>query len=339
MRADRGEVPQVADSRPISVALATHNGERFVGEQIASILAQTLPVSEIVLSDDASSDRTVEIVERAVAEYREAHGSAPELVVLRNDPPLKVTQNFAQSIAHCTGDLIALCDQDDIWHPSRIERLAAQFDDPAVQLVFSNARQIDANGAYLGHDLFEAMGMSKAERALVEQGRAFEQFMRRNLATGATVMLRRSLAELAAPFPGAWLHDEWLAVIAAAFEGVRIHDEALTDYRQHDKNEVGMRKMNLSRKFDMFRQPRTERNRRLFLRAEALAPRIAALDELSPEYRSMVEEKLAFERARQAYPEARLKRIKPILRQLRLGRYGVYGTGLKDAVRNLLQPV
>ena len=323
----------------ISVALATHNGERFVGEQIASILAQTLPVSEIVLSDDASSDRTVEIVEGLVAEYQKAHGSAPELVVLRNDPPLKVTQNFAQAIAHCTGDLIALCDQDDVWHPNRIERLAARFDDPSVQLVFSNARQVDASGAYMGHDLFEAMGMSAGERALVDDGRAFEQFMRRNLATGATVMFRRSLAELAAPFPDAWLHDEWLAVIAAAYDGVRIHDESLTDYRQHDKNEVGMSKMNLSRKFGMFRQPRTERNRRLFLRAEALAPRITALDDVSAEYRSMAEEKLAFERARQAYPEARLRRLVPILRQLRLGRYGVYGTGFKDAVRNLLQPV
>lgn len=323
----------------ISVALATHNGERFVGEQIASILAQTLPVSEIVLSDDASGDRTVEIVEWAVAEHRTAHGSAPELLVLRNDPPLKVTQNFAQAIAHCTGDLIVLCDQDDVWHPTRIDRLVAQFAEPEALLVFSNARQVDERGEYLGHDLFEAMGMSDAERALVEQGRAFEQFMRRNLATGATVMFRRSLAERAAPFPDAWLHDEWLAVIAAAFDGVRIYDEALTDYRQHDKNEVGMSKMNLSRKFSMFRQPRTERNRRLFLRAEALAPRIAELEGISAEYRSMVEEKLAFERARQAYPEARIKRIMPILRQLRLGRYNVYGTGLKDAVRNLLQPV
>ena len=70
----------------VSVALGTHNGERFIGEQIASILSQTRPVDEIVLSDDASSDRTVEIVEAAVAAHREANGAAPELVVLRNDP-------------------------------------------------------------------------------------------------------------------------------------------------------------------------------------------------------------------------------------------------------------
>lgn len=329
----------LSSSPRVSVALGTHNGERFISEQITSILGQTHPVSEIVLSDDASRDRTVEIVEEAVHDHRATHGSAPELVVLRNDPALGVTKNFEQAITHCTGELVALCDQDDVWHPRRIERLAAQFAEPAVQLVFSNARQVDDNGHYLGHDLFEAMGMSPGERELVEQGEAYRQFMRRNLATGATVMFRRSLFDLAAPFPGAWLHDEWLAVIAAAYDGVRMLDEPLTDYRQHDANQVGMSKMNLSRKFGMFRQPRTDRNRRLFLRAQALAPRLAQLDDVRPEYHDMAREKLAFEEARQAYPEARLLRAAPILRQLLRGRYGVYGTGLKDAVRNLLQPV
>ena len=329
----------------ISVALGTHNGERFVGEQISSILAQTLPVDEIVLSDDASSDRTVEIVETAVANHRAEHCNAPELVILRNDPPLRVTKNFEQALVRSTGDLVALCDQDDVWHPERIERLAARFEDPRTLFVFSNARQVDAAGEYLGHDLFEALAMSPRERGLVEQGMVFEQFMRRNLSTGATSMLRRSLVDIAVPFPDAWLHDEWLALAAAAFDGVRMHDEALTDYRQHGSNQVGMTKIGTRRKFAMFAQPRTERNRRLFLRAQALDGRIDGLKDLrsgvqpAPEYVEMAHEKYRFEQARQAYPEARLLRIVPILRQLGKGRYSRYGTGLKDAVRNLLQPV
>lgn len=329
----------------ISVALGTHNGERFVGEQIASILSQTRPVDEIVLSDDASSDRTVAIVEEAVAAHWETHGAAPELVVLRNDPALRVTKNFEQALRRANGDLVALCDQDDVWHPTRIERLAAKFDDPAVLFVFSNARQVGAEGEYLGHDLFEAIAMSPGERGLIDDGRAFEQFMRRNLATGATVMLRRSLVDVATPFPETWLHDEWLAVVAAAFDGVRMHDEVLTDYRQHGNNQVGMTKIGLGRKFAMFAQPRTERNMRLFLRAQALDERIDSLaspiDGAKPDvkYREMAHQKYSFEQARQTYPEPRLKRIAPILTQLRAGNYSRYGTGLKDAVRNLLQPV
>lgn len=335
-----GENGPVAQSPArISVALGTHNGERFVAEQIDSILAQTRPVDEIVLSDDASTDTTVEIVERAVAEHREREGSAPELVVLRNDPPLRVTKNFEQALLATTGDLVALCDQDDVWHPERIERLSARFEDPKVLLVFSNARQVDSAGAYLGHDLFEAIAMSPAERSLVESGRIYQQFMRRNLATGATVMLRRSLVEVAVPFPEAWLHDEWLAVIAAAHDGVRMHDETLTDYRQHENNQVGMVKIATARKFRMFAQPRTERNLRLYLRARALAARISDINGVPADYVAAAQEKYLFEQARQRYPEARLLRLGPILRQLRLGRYARYGTGLKDAIRNLLQPV
>lgn len=324
----------------VSVALCTHNGERYVGEQAGSILSQTRPVDEIVLSDDASTDRTVEIVEQAVADHRAEHGSAPVLTVLRNDPPLRVTKNFEQALLATTGDLVALSDQDDLWHPTRIATLAAIFEaKPDLLLLFSNARQVDADGSYLGHDLFEAMGMRAGERSLVESGRAYEQFLRRNLATGATTMLRRSLVDAAAPFPDAWLHDEWLAVVAAALGGAALHDECLTDYRQHDGNQVGMNKMTLRRRFGMFAQPRTERNRRLYLRAEALAARIDGLDGVPEEYRASAHEKHRFEQARQAYPEARWRRLVPILRQLSFGRYGRFGTGVKDAVRNLVQPV
>lgn len=323
----------------VSVALGTRNGAAFVAEQIASILAQTRPVDEIVLSDDASVDGTVEIVLDAVAAYREDQGSAPELRVLRNDPPLGITKNFERALLAARGDLLALCDQDDVWHPRRVERLAANFRDPRVLLVFSNARQVDETGASLGHELFEAIGMSAGERRLLESGRAFEAFLRRNLATGATVMLRRALAVEAAPFPETWLHDEWLAVIAAAQDGARLHDEALTDYRQHGGNQVGMRRMTVGRKLTMFAQPRTERNRRLFLRARELPVALDRMPGIPAAYRAAAAEKLAFETARQAYPEARLRRAVPILRQLRSGRYARYGTGMKDAARNLVQPV
>lgn len=324
----------------VSVALCTHNGARYVGDQVESILHQTRPVDEIVLSDDTSSDDTVEIVIRAVERFQAQTGKAPELRVLRNDPPLRVSKNFEQALLATAGDIVALSDQDDVWHPSRIETLLTGFEqDPKLLLQFSNARQVDGHGAYLGHDLFEALEMSTRERRLVEEGCAFEQFLRRNLATGATTMLRRSLVDLAAPFPAHWLHDEWLAVVAAAHDGVSLRDESLTDYRQHDSNLVGMTKLGLRRKFRMFAEPRTERNRRLYGRAKDLASRISSFEYVPGEYQAWAQEKLFFEQARQTYPETRILRVVPILRQLLHGRYGRYGTGLKDAVRNFLQPV
>ena len=106
----------------ISVALCTHNGARYVTEQVESILRQTLPPDEIVLSDDASTDDTVALVRAALA----AHPNV-ELRVFENDPALRVTKNFEQAVVACTGDLVALSDQDDIWAPDRLERIAEVF--------------------------------------------------------------------------------------------------------------------------------------------------------------------------------------------------------------------
>lgn len=323
----------------ISVALGTHNGGRFIGDQIASILEQSRPVDEIVLSDDASADRTVTIVEEAVAAYASTGGRTPKLTVLRNDPPLRVTKNFEQALLATTGGLVALCDQDDVWHPGRIAELAEVFADPEALLVFSNARQVNADLEYLGHDLFDAIGMSSAERELLENGQAFRVFLRRNLATGATVMLRRSLVDQAAPFPDSWLHDEWLAMLAAAQDGARILDRVLTDYRQHGNNQVGMERLGFARKLRLFAEPRAERNLRLYRRARAIAPALDDLEGVPGRYRAAAREKFAFEEVRQAYPAARLLRLAPIVQQLRLGRYSRYGTGFKDAIRNLLQPI
>lgn len=323
----------------ISVALASYQGAEFILEQIESILQQNRTVNEVVVSDDASTDGTLDIVRAAFA-ARSAQGLAtPELIILQNTAPLRVTQNFSQAIAHTTGDLVALCDQDDVWHPERIRVLEEAFKDSEALLVMSNARQVDAAGQSLGHSLFEALRMTDSERSLMASGNAYRQFLRRNLATGATVMFRRELAERAMPFPDSWVHDEWLAIVAAASGGVRLCDAQLTDYRQHGNNQIGMEKLGFRRMLGMLFEPRTARNLRLFYRAEALAQRITELPVSSQEYITLAQEKLDFELARQAYPVRRISRIKPILRQWKLGNYASYGTGLKDAVRNFTQPV
>ena len=149
----------------VSVALGTHNGARFLGEQLTSILAQTHPIVEIVLSDDASTDGTVELVERAVAERRATDPATPALVVLRNPIAVGVTANFEQALRAASGDLIALCDQDDVWHPDRVSRAVAEFSArPELDLVAAEARLVDDAGAPLGSTLFETLGVNTGVR-------------------------------------------------------------------------------------------------------------------------------------------------------------------------------
>ncbi len=322
----------------VSVALCTRNGAAFVREQVRSILDQRPAPREIVIGDDASSDETLAIIEAVVARYRAEHPEfAIVLRILRRDAPLGVTRNFEQTIAACTGSIVALCDQDDVWPAGRLARLVPLFDDAAVQLVHTDARLVDAAGADTGQRLLAALEASPREVASLETGDALRVLLRRNLVTGATTLVRRELAERAMPFPDSWVHDEWLAVVAAIGGGLRLVAEPWLDYRQHGGNEIGASAPTWSRRWERLREPRDERTPRLVARSRALLER---LDELgaSPGQRAAVSRKAAHEGHRAGLPAWQPLRIPGIVAGVVSGRYTRYSRGAIDVLRDLVQP-
>lgn len=315
----------------VSVALGTHNGARYVAEQIDSILAQTVPVTEIVLSDDASTDETVAIARATVADR-------VALTVILNDPALGVVGNFEQAVLACTGELIALCDQDDVWHPTKLQQIVEVFEErPGVALVHTDARLVSAEGAPLGMSLLRSLEARPAELREIHGGRAFDTLLRRNLVTGATTVFRSSLLASAAPFSGEWVHDEWLAIIAAATATTEVLENELIDYRQHGGNQIGARRLSLREKLSKFREPRNERNSHLLRRAIELTERLRQV-EVEPERRALADAKLEFEQFRSGLPAAHLLRVLPIARAAIAGRYAAFSLGLPDIVRDLAQP-
>ena len=313
----------------ISVALTTHNGAAFVGEQVQSILAQTLPVHEIVLGDDDSSDDSIDIVRRLAAE------AEIELIVRSHAPGLGVRENFADAVGATTGDVVALSDQDDIWHPTRLERLVPALAD--AQLVHSDARLVDASLEPLGIGLLASLEASSWELEQLRDGDALQALLRRNLVTGATVVMRGAFARAALPVPEGWLHDEWFAMLAAIEGRLRLVPEQLTDYRQHDTNEVGARKLTLLQKLQFMRQPGSGDHRRKALRATTLAQ--AAHDRRlgDPGIRALLVEKARHERTRADLPAWMPGRVPAIARGLVQGRYGRFGRGLAEAARDLIE--
>ena len=333
---DAGGVIEVAD---LSVAMCTRNGARFVAEQVRSILTQSVIPRELVVGDDASSDDTLAIIEATVAEVRaENPAVTTQLRITARAQPLGVTKNFEQTIAACTSALIALSDQDDVWPSGRLARLVAVFDDPGVNLVHSDARLVDSTGADTGVQLLDAIEATATERRELVAGDAFKVLLRRNLVTGATVVMRRSLAESATPFPTSWLHDEWLAALAAVHDGVRLLPEPLLDYRQHCNNQVGASAPTLRRRLQRLREPRDTRAKRLVARADALVRAMKSDARVPPERLSAAQAKAAHERRRAAMPRSRALRVPGILRGLVSGRYRSYSRGLLDALRDLVQP-
>lgn len=319
--------------RGVSVAMGTHNGAAHIAEQLESILSQSLLPSEIVLSDDASSDDTVSIA-------REVVGSRVPLTVMLNPTALGVTANFEQAISACAGEFVALSDQDDVWLPDRLSTAVSELARrPDLLLLHADARLVDADGKPLGHTLFDALELTQRERDLVHGGRAIEALLRRNLVTGATTVLRRELATRAAPFPTGWVHDEWLAIIAAATGTVDLIEDPLIDYRQHGANQIGASRLSLGGKVRRVLEPRGERNRRLAANFATLESRLEALGTaVAPATLVLAHGKAAHERMRLGLPAARLRRVVPVVRAVARGRYRRFSRGKGDVLRDLVQP-
>jgi glycosyltransferase involved in cell wall biosynthesis len=128
----------------VSIAMAAHNGEKYLPAQLDSLARQTLLPCELVVSDDASSDATLEVLE----EFRKR---APfPVTILANTERLQYSDNFWRAVRRCGGDCIAFCDQDDVWAPAKLERCVSEMRDPQVGLVYHAYEEVDAGLRPLG---------------------------------------------------------------------------------------------------------------------------------------------------------------------------------------------
>jgi glycosyltransferase involved in cell wall biosynthesis len=326
----------------VSVAMCTWNGAAFIAQQLESIYQQEPPAAEIVISDDASTDRCIEIAEALAANQGLADDlppSAPQLRVIRNAQPLGITKNFEQAVRACTGDLIALCDQDDAWHLGKLATMKAEFDRrPTLLLLHTDARLVDSAGGKISDSLFSALDVRSFELHWLHKGRGINVYMRRNLATGATTLFRRSLLDHALPFPMEWLHDEWLAAVAAALGGVDVLEAPLIDYRQHANNQVGARQRTLREKVAMAFAARNQSAAARVVKFEILLERLLALgDAVSPRVIALVRAKVAHQRFRATLPASRWRRCAPVLLEVLSGRYSRFGRVIHAVARDLLE--
>ncbi|TMQ68887.1 MAG: glycosyltransferase, partial [Candidatus Eisenbacteria bacterium] len=221
-----------ASEPAISVVMAVLDGARFIGEQLASIAAQTVLPGELVVGDEGSVDSTVEIVERFAA------GAPFPVVLIRNPVRLGVTENFLALSMRARGPIIALSDCDDVWDPHKLERIAPWFADPAVGLVKHRALVVDESLRPLGRR-YPAIG-----RTLVRPAHRVDPW----LPGSGMGVFRRSLLEVAAAQSGArpreagghsMDHDDWIYFLAGSLGKTVFLAEDLALYRQHGGSYMG----------------------------------------------------------------------------------------------------
>lgn len=217
-----------------SIAMCTYNGGRFLRDQLDSIAAQTLPPDELVICDDGSTDDTVAIAE----DFRVRSDFKVHLSV--NETRLGVTRNFSQAIAACTGDLIFLSDQDDVWLPNKLQQLTICFEErPELGLAFGDLALMSHDGQPLNRTQWERLGFTGRLRRAAESGALFEVLLRFNVVNGAASAFRASLRPFILPIPDDWVHDEWVALIASAAAPTAVVAEVVARYRQHAAQQVG----------------------------------------------------------------------------------------------------
>ena len=206
----------------VSVCMAAYNGERYIEEQIGSILPQLREWDELIVVDDASSDQTLELIFRF---------EDPRIKLIAQVENRGVVETFEHAVRSATGDILFLCDGDDIWAPDKVEKTLQAFaDNPKARVVCSGLKLIDENGQPFNND--DYMKNREFTASLLPN-------LIRNRFQGSSMALRSSLLSRVLPFPRPrmFLHDAWIGMCNTMTGGGTVYlAEPLLYYRRHSSN-------------------------------------------------------------------------------------------------------
>lgn len=212
----------------ISIALASYNGFKYIREQLDSILLQSYQNFELIICDDCSTGNTWQILE----EYAKKDS---RIKIYRNATNLGFKKNFEKAISLCTGDYIALCDQDDIWCNNHLEVLLSNIKGNSASV--GNASIIDGEGRPLNYYLSSGDNYFYSGDNI---DTLYSILCYRNPFSGAMSMYTRELIQKALPIPDTVkYHDVWFSVLACCLDGLHYTFEPLSKHRIHGNNESG----------------------------------------------------------------------------------------------------
>ena len=266
-----------------SVALCTYNGEKYLVEQIESILSQEIAVDEIVICDDASTDETFSILKNYENRF-------PEIFrIFINEKNLGYVANFEKALSLCSGEIIFLCDQDDIWKQEKVSSVLHYFkENPTIGIV---AHDLNLIGTYEGKKTFWELRNFSAEKKLSNPELLKQILLKGNIFPGMTLAIRRETLQEYLPLQkvdSIIIHDYELLIRSLRDQKFGLLPQTLASYRQHENQSIGFSENIKSQTSELVKiQFRSEHHLRLqkYTAAFNLNPKIVE------EYRNEIKEK------------------------------------------------
>lgn len=247
----------------VDILIATYNGEKFLSEQLQSILEQTHQNIRIIVRDDNSADGTRQLIETFCRNHPN------KITLLPRDKNLGIKGNFSALMEQADADYVMLSDQDDKWMPDKVEKTLKKMLEVEKKrpsgcpiLIHSDLVVVDKDlktlePSFWCHSNLRPKSCSALNRLLVQ-----------NIVTGCTAMINKPLLKLALPIPKeAVMHDWWLGLVAAAFGCIDLINESTVLYRQHGNNAVGAKKIGNS-VLSLFESGKLQAYRRDFAKNE-----------------------------------------------------------------------
>ena len=218
----------------ISIAMTTYNGEKYLREQLDSILTQTYKNFELIICDDCSKDKTRKIL----TEYEQKDN---RIKIYFNEENLGFKKNFEKAISFCNGDYIAFCDQDDVWNSTKLELSLSEI--KSYSLLCTNAELTDSNLKPLGYTMKDSITIPNFTKDNLE---ILKNLIHHNFVQGATILAKSVFIKKYLPIPkDVIFHDWYYAVCAMCENGIKYLDNCTIKYRQHQSNVTENKKNNL----------------------------------------------------------------------------------------------
>jgi hypothetical protein len=261
-------------------------------------------------------------------------------LVHENQDRLGSTKNFERAIGLCTGELIYLCDQDDIWDSEKIGLTENRFiANPNVSLVFTNAEVVDDNAKSLGYTLWERLRIDKELQTRLRTGRALEVLLERPIVTGATMAFPSRFRDLVIPIPGdiSLIHDGWIALMLSLVGPFNLIDRPLLKYRQHQAQQLGV--PNITRPASILANANRRNDFEPEIRKlEAVCERLQSHEHrYESQHAEILRDRLNHLHQRMAISKSKLSGVRLAINELVSGRYHRYSNGLYSLVKDLIK--